>query len=798
MAVMLATALVITAIAGMIPAVAAGGDVLPVLQLRGRTMCTSDGQAVVLKGCNLGNWLLIEPWMLGIHDGSVVDQYDMITTLEGRFGADKTEQLMDSYRENWVGRREFAIAKSFGFNLLRVPFDHHLLADDERPFELRDDAFEWLDRAVALAKETGVYLILDMHGVPGGQSTDMTSGRVGENELWESETHQRRTAWLWQRIAERYREDTAVVAYDIMNEPWGDYREDMRQGLVAIVGAIHDAIRKVDQTTVIFAAGTPGRISFYGDPAKRGWTNVGLTEHFYPGLFNQGMPSLETHAAFLATTVPSRADLVKKLNVPYLVGEFNVVFDSAAQPEIMRRYYDTFAANGWWATMWSLRTINPAGGVHANNWFLATNAEPFVFPDMRTASYEDLGRAVRRLGDIPLDVDEELRKELKTDRPRGIALAADDVYPQAPERSRLAGELKGANIGEAPPGGESGGPDGGVVVWGGGMDVWGAHDDLRFVNKPAKGEFSETVWLMGFNAVHPHAKAGLMLRESLSPDAAHVFVHAFNDGRVMLGWRAKQGQTTRERHLQTVGFPVGLGFDRRADGLHVRYTNAEGRWQEERVGTPVELKEGLIGLAVNSHDELVVARAEFSRHDPRASLEGGDKEVNGNLLRNGSFEIASEKGEDQAKHWSRWGEWFNRDQDWEPQRDGRCLLGYHHWQVGTESDSGVYQDVTGLRPGERVRFTVFANRDIPSSSHSGPKFVELRLESPSPSRNLMVASRRYECGSVASGGSWSRLQVDGTAPGERMRVLIVVEPGRERNRDAALKFDQASLVRLTD
>jgi hypothetical protein len=34
-----------------------------------------------------------------------------------------------------------------------------------------------------------------------------------------------------------------------------------------------------------------------------------------------------------------------------------------------------------------------------------------------------------------------------------------------------------------------------------------------------------------------HAKAGLMLRASRDADAAHVLIHAFPDGRILLGWR---------------------------------------------------------------------------------------------------------------------------------------------------------------------------------------------------------------------------------------------------------------------
>ena len=42
-------------------------------------------KTVTLKGCNLGNWLMLEMWMLNYTDRGFPDQYDLIKTLETRF-----------------------------------------------------------------------------------------------------------------------------------------------------------------------------------------------------------------------------------------------------------------------------------------------------------------------------------------------------------------------------------------------------------------------------------------------------------------------------------------------------------------------------------------------------------------------------------------------------------------------------------------------------------------------------------------------------------------------------------------
>ena len=62
-------------------------------------------QPILLKGCNLGNWLMIEPWMLGgvLDAKEVKDQVTIIQTLKSRFGEERGQALIDLYRDNYIG-----------------------------------------------------------------------------------------------------------------------------------------------------------------------------------------------------------------------------------------------------------------------------------------------------------------------------------------------------------------------------------------------------------------------------------------------------------------------------------------------------------------------------------------------------------------------------------------------------------------------------------------------------------------------------------------------------------------------
>ena len=212
--------------------------------------------------------------------------------------------------------------------MVRLPFNYTLLEDDAAPGVLRPDAFQWLDRAIDMAAQDGLYVILDMHGAPGRQSTDHCTGRSGQNQLWLPKNRER-TAFLWKKIAQHYRNSATVAAYDLLNEPFGDYlREPSDSTIVATMDQLIHSVREVDQQHLIFCAGSMRGIAMYGAPASRGWKNVGYTEHFYPGVYDSS-PTLETHARFLSRDLHARADLFKQWRVPFLAGEFNVVFERA-------------------------------------------------------------------------------------------------------------------------------------------------------------------------------------------------------------------------------------------------------------------------------------------------------------------------------------------------------------------------------------------------------------------------------------------------------------------------------------
>lgn len=162
------------------------------------------------------------------------------------------------------------------------------------------------------------------------------------------------------------------------------------------------------------------------------------------------------------------------------------------------------------------------------------------------------------------------------------------------------------------------------------------------------------------------------------------------------------------------------------------------------------------------------------------------------VLANPSFEEAG-AAPDRASGWERWGQWFNREAEWNPVKSGRCIMAYHHFRIETADGSGIWQDVKNVRAGSRYRFSVWANADWSSAGQNASE-VELRLESTVNGRQVTIQSKTYPLRDLAAGAEWCALSVAGTAAANNLRVLIVVYPAREGPRDGAVKFDDAQLV----
>ncbi len=237
------------------------------------------------------------------------------------------QQLFDTYQDNWITEYDLDVIAESGANCVRVPFWYRNFMTDEAGTWIDEDfdknpGFKRLDWLIENAGARGLYVILDMHGCPGGQSMNHSTGTVGRNDLYYSEDCRTAMKKLWQAIATRYKGSPAVAAYDIMNEPqnnggfegkphfvdsWDSKAWSMTNEVYREMVA---AIREVDPDHVISVEGI-WRITNLPDPKTEGWTNMLYQVHLYDDT---------TQFKKLAKDV---ADYADRRGVAVLVGEFS-------------------------------------------------------------------------------------------------------------------------------------------------------------------------------------------------------------------------------------------------------------------------------------------------------------------------------------------------------------------------------------------------------------------------------------------------------------------------------------------
>ena len=284
------------------------------------------GDVIVLQGVNLGGWMIQESWMCPVNgEDRKWANLDTLEVLESRFTDEEVQALLDTYQDNWITEADIENIASLGCNVVRVPFWYRNFMKDEQGTWITEDLDEnpgvkRLDWIINMAEKYDMYVILDMHGCPGGQSMDHCCGTLCENRLYTDEQCQQTMEMLWVALAERYCDNATVAAYDIMNEPQnnGGYEginsyDPWDSTSWELSNEVYDrmvkAIRAVDTNHIITVEGI-WRVSNLPDPAQMGWTNMMYQLHLY-----DDEEGFRTWAADLAVTA-------KEYDVAAYVGEF--------------------------------------------------------------------------------------------------------------------------------------------------------------------------------------------------------------------------------------------------------------------------------------------------------------------------------------------------------------------------------------------------------------------------------------------------------------------------------------------
>ena len=274
---------------------------------RGKELVSPDGKPLLLKGINLGNWLLPEGYMFKFKTANSPRLIQ--ATINELVGEDEAQQFWKTYRDNYITRADIHFIKQSGFNSVRVPFSYRLFVSDTTVPRLEGPGYELLDRVVDWCRSEGLYVILDMHAAPGGQTGDNIDDSWGYPFLFESNKSQELMLNLWRKIAARYQDQPTVIGYDLLNEPIAHYFDSasLNPKLEPLYRKIVSGIREVDRNHIIFLGGAQWdtNLKVFGPPFDR---KLVYTFHKYWMTVNQD-------------AIQEYLNFRDKYNVPIWMGE---------------------------------------------------------------------------------------------------------------------------------------------------------------------------------------------------------------------------------------------------------------------------------------------------------------------------------------------------------------------------------------------------------------------------------------------------------------------------------------------
>ena len=228
------------------------------LRAQGEDIVDDRGQKFLPRGLGLGNWTLPEGYMWRF--GNQGDRPRRIEKIvSDLIGPGPAAQFWTQYRRQYITENDIARLAELGFNIVRPSLNFRLfMTEGDNPAPVAE-GFDLMDHLIRWCKKDGVYVILDMHAAPGGQTgANIDDSANDQPELFIDKRNQDRLVDLWAKIAARYKDEPAVAAYDLLNEPLPEgtgAAPKYKAQLEPLYERVTHAIRAVDPRHIITLEG---------------------------------------------------------------------------------------------------------------------------------------------------------------------------------------------------------------------------------------------------------------------------------------------------------------------------------------------------------------------------------------------------------------------------------------------------------------------------------------------------------------------------------------------------------------
>ncbi len=272
----------------------------------GDRIVDGSGRTLLLRGIGLGNWLLAEGYMWKFGD-DLSSPRQIEARVRELVGDERAESFWSAFRDTFITEADIARIAELGFDHIRLPLNSRALIDDDGTFLA--EGFSRIDDAIRWCEAHGLWVLLDLHGAPGGQTgTNIDDSPDGKPELFMEPRYRALTIRLWEEIARRCSDSTVVLGYDLLNEPLPNEWQDIYANeLVELYADLTTAIRAIDVHHLLM---------YEGSHWATNWSI--FTEVFDPN------SALQFHRYWCApdrSSIQEYLDVRSRLGLPIYMGE---------------------------------------------------------------------------------------------------------------------------------------------------------------------------------------------------------------------------------------------------------------------------------------------------------------------------------------------------------------------------------------------------------------------------------------------------------------------------------------------
>ena len=167
----------------------------------------------MIKGVNLGNWLVLEKWMSpGLFAGTEAEDE---TQLSCDLADVAKRERLKAHRDSYITERDFAYLAHHGIDTVRIPVPFFIFGD----YPPYVGCVEYLDRAFDWAETHQIKILIDLHTVPDSQNGFDNGGMCGVCKWHKNPAHVEFALTVLEQLTSRYRARLALWGIEVLNEP---------------------------------------------------------------------------------------------------------------------------------------------------------------------------------------------------------------------------------------------------------------------------------------------------------------------------------------------------------------------------------------------------------------------------------------------------------------------------------------------------------------------------------------------------------------------------------------------------